>query len=76
MPRQSITLSEKNDNWLKSHVGNAGEYANKSELVNDIIRRARRSEYINQKLAQAEQSGHVEQSPKEILAEFKASLKR
>ncbi|WP_287008296.1 CopG family transcriptional regulator [Alteromonas sp.] len=75
MPRQSITLSEKNNDWLKSHVGAAGEYANKSELVNDIIRRARRAEFINEKLAKAEQSGHVDQSPEEILAEFKADLK-
>jgi len=48
MPRQSITLTEKNDAWLKSHVEDTREYANKSELVNDLIRRARRAEEINQ----------------------------
>ena len=48
MPRQSITLTEKNDAWLKSHVDDTREYANKSELVNDLIRRARRAEEINQ----------------------------
>ena len=44
MPRQSITLTEKNDEWLKSQVEETRDYANKSELVNDLIRRARRAE--------------------------------
>ncbi|UTP73248.1 CopG family transcriptional regulator [Alteromonas sp. LMIT006] len=75
MPRQSITLTEKNDAWLKSHVENVGDYSNKSEIVNDLIRRARRAEAINQKLAEAEMSGFVSQSPQEILDEFKSELK-
>lgn len=76
MPRQSITLTEKNDAWLKSQVEEIGDYANKSEIVNDLIRRARRAEAINQKLANAEKSGFVDESPAEILQEFKAHLKR
>lgn len=48
--------------------------ANKSELINDLIRRARRAEFINQKLSKAEKSNFVLQSPDEILAEFKAGL--
>jgi len=76
MPRQSITLTEKNDAWLKSHVEDTQEYANKSELVNDLIRRARRAEEINQKLVIAERSGFIDQSPEDMLKEFKAELKR
>ncbi|MDY6928150.1 MAG: CopG family transcriptional regulator [Pseudomonadota bacterium] len=76
MPRQSITLTEKNDEWLKSQVEATREYANKSELVNDLIRRARRTEAINQKLESAENSGFVNQSPEDMLKEFKADLKR
>lgn len=76
MPRQSITLTEKNDAWLKSHVEEIGDYANKSDLVNDLIRRARRAEVINQKLSEAERSGFVEQSPTAVLEEFKAELKQ
>lgn len=72
MPRQSISLTAQNDAWLKHHVENIGDYANKSELVNDLIRRARRSEAINRKLEIAEQSGFVDQSAAEILADFKA----
>ena len=75
MPRQSITLSNQNDSWLRNHVEKIGDYANKSELVNDLIRRARRAETINQKLISAEQSGFTKQSSVEILAEFKADLK-
>ena len=76
MPRQSITLTEKNDEWLKSQVEATRDYANKSELVNDLIRRARRAEEINQKLVTAEMSGFIEQSPEDMLREFKAELKR
>lgn len=74
MPRQSISLTAQNDAWLKDHVENIGDYAHKSELVNDLIRRARRSEAINRKLEIAEQSGFVEQSADELLTEFKAQL--
>lgn len=74
MPRQSISLTAQNDAWLKHHVENVGDYANKSELVNDLIRRARRSESINKKLEAAEQSGFIEQTPDELLAEFKSQL--
>jgi antitoxin ParD1/3/4 len=74
MPRQSISLTAQNDAWLKHHVENIGDYANKSELVNDLIRRARRSEKINKKLETAERSGFTEQTPDELLAEFKSQL--
>ena len=76
MPRQSISLTVQNDAWLKDHVENIGDYANKSELVNDLIRRARRSESINKKLEIAEKSGFTDQSPNEILTDFKAHQRR
>lgn len=74
MPRQSVTLTESNNNWLNAHVESIDDYANKSELINDLIRRARRAEFINKKLSKAEKSNFVSQSPDEILAEFKADL--
>ena len=40
MPRQSITLTTPNDKWLSVQVENE-EYSSKSELVNDLIRKAR-----------------------------------
>lgn len=75
MPRQSITLTEPNDEWLREHVEHKQDYASKSELINDLIRRARRAEQINQKLEAAEQSGFVDQSPQEILEEFKRDIR-
>lgn len=74
MTRQSITLTEQNDLWLREHVEFTGEYASKSELINDLIRRARRVEMVNEKLAQAELSGFTSQSEDDILREFKRDL--
>ncbi len=43
MARQSITFTELNDRWLKEKVETM-EYASKSELVNELIRREREYE--------------------------------
>jgi antitoxin ParD1/3/4 len=43
MPRQSISLTSPNDDWLKDQVDRE-EYSSKSELVNDLIRNARKKE--------------------------------
>ena len=75
MTRQSITLTEQNDAWLKDHVDNIRDYASKSELINDLIRSARRAEAINSRLKKAETSGFVSQTASEILEEFKTELK-
>lgn len=75
MAGQSISLTEKNDLWLRNHIENVGDYANKSELVNDLIRRARRAEAINSKLLKSEKSGFTNQSADEILTEFKLNVK-
>ena len=74
MPRQCITLTKPNDDWLKNHVEDIQDYSNKSELINDLIRSARRAEAINRKLEAAEKSGFVDQSPTDILEEFKSQL--
>ena len=75
MPRQSITFTDQNDSWLKNHVENIQDYSNKSELVNDLIRNARRVEAINKKLCDAETSGFINQTAAEMLAEFKSELR-
>jgi len=77
MSRQSISFTEPNDEWLKSQVDNK-EYSSKSELVNDLIRQARKQQvqidWIRAKLERAEQSGFTSDSPKEILSQSKALL--
>lgn len=43
MPRQSITMTEPNVNWLKAQV-ESKEYGSNSDVINDLIRQARRRE--------------------------------
>ena len=74
MTRQSISLTRPNDEWLKAQV-DSEEYTSKSDVVNDLIRKARQIELIRAKLIRAEQSGFIEQTPAEILAEFKEELR-
>jgi antitoxin ParD1/3/4 len=60
MAKQSISLTKSNDQWLKEQVEKA-EYSSKSELVNDLIRQARKQQvhidWISAKLEAAENSG-------------------
>ncbi|MEO9474094.1 MAG: type II toxin-antitoxin system ParD family antitoxin [Cyclobacteriaceae bacterium] len=76
MGRQSISLTEPNDEWLKSQV-ESQEYASKSELVNDLIRQARGQQqeinYIRMKLEKAERSGFTKDSRAEILEQAKSN---
>jgi antitoxin ParD1/3/4 len=75
MARQSISLTEPNDTWLKSQIIN-NEYASKSELVNDLIRQARgaqaKIDWLASKLDRAKNSGVSTNSGSEILAKSKA----
>jgi len=77
MSRQSISFTEPNDEWLKRQVDNK-EYSSKSELVNDLIRQARKQQvqidWIRTKLERAEQSGFTSDSKMEILSQSKALL--
>jgi len=70
MPRQSISFTPPNDEWLKAQV-NSEEFISKSEVVNDLIRKARKIESIQNYLIQAERSGFTQQSQAEILKEIK-----
>mgnify|MGYP003625026231 CR=1 FL=1 len=77
MARQSISFTKPNDEWLKNQVDNK-EYTSKSELVNDLIRQARKQQveidWIRAKLDKAENSGFTNDSKKEILAQSKSLL--
>ena len=78
MVRQSISFTKPNDEWLKNQVEN-NEYSSKSELVNDLIRQARRqqaqTDWIKAKLEKAENSGFTNDSKEEILSQSKSLLK-
>ena len=77
MSRQSITFTQPNDEWLKSQVSNK-EYSSKSELVNDLIRQARKQQrqidWISSKLELAEKNGFTKDSKEQILANSKSLL--
>jgi len=77
MARQSISLTEPNDEWLKTQVDN-NEYSSKSELVNDLIRQARKQQvqidWIRAKLEKAENSGFTNDTKEQILAQSKALM--
>ena len=77
MVRQSISFTEPNDEWLKFQVDNK-EYSSKSELVNDLIRQARKQQrqidWIKLKLERAENSGFTNDSKEQILAQSKMLL--
>lgn len=77
MTRQSISLTEPNDEWLKAQV-DTNEYSSKSELVNDLIRQARKQQvqidWIRAKLEKAENSGFTNDTKERILAQSKALI--
>jgi len=77
MPRQSISFSKPNDEWLKAQI-ESEEYSSKSELVNDLIRQARNQQaqvdWIRLKLEKSEQSGFTNDTKEQILNQSKAML--
>lgn len=79
MARQSITLANQNDEWLKNQVAHQ-EFTSKSEAVNYLIKRAREQEvydnYVNMKIERGLKSGlATQQTEVEMLDEFRIRLK-
>ena len=77
MARQSITLANQNDEWLKQQVAKE-EFTSKSEAVNYLIKQARdQDEYVDfvrMKLIKAEKSGFSTKTKEELLADIKKKL--
>jgi antitoxin ParD1/3/4 len=69
MARQSISLTEPNDEWLKRQV-DSNEYSSKSEIVNELIRQARKQQqqvdWLRRKIQAAEDSGFTNDTKEEI----------
>lgn len=76
MARQSISFTKPNDDWLKDQVDKQ-EYSSKSELVNDLIRQARKQQaqidWVRAKLDRAEKSGFTSDSKEDILKQAKSA---
>lgn len=75
MGRQSISFTQPNEEWLKSQV-ESKEYSSKSELINDLIRQARKQQtqvdWIRAKLEKAENSGFTSDNKEDILRQSKS----
>ncbi|KIA90806.1 CopG family transcriptional regulator [Kaistella jeonii] len=75
MTRQSITLAEKNDEWLKNQVAEQ-EFNSKSEAVNYLIKKARDQkeydDYVRLKLSKAEKSDFSTLTKDELLSKIKS----
>ena len=77
MARQSISFTKPNNEWLKAQVDKE-EYTSKSELINDLIRQARKQQvqvdFIRAKLDKSENSGFTDDTKEQILNHSKSLL--
>lgn len=77
MARQSISFTEPNDEWLKAQV-ESNEYSSKSELINDLVRQARKQQvqidWIRAKLVRSERNGFTDDTKEQILEQSKTLL--
>jgi antitoxin ParD1/3/4 len=77
MARQSISFTKPNDEWLKAQL-ESQEYSSKSELINDLIRQARKQQaeidWIRAKLDKSERSGFTDDTREQILNQSKSLL--
>lgn len=77
MTRQSISFTGPNNEWLNEQVDKQ-EYSSKSELINDLIRQARKQQaqmdWISAKLEKSEKSGFTAETKEQILSASKSML--
>ena len=77
MHRKTITLTEQQDDWVKSQI-ESGQFGNDSEYIRDLIRRDQQAKErlatLRQALAEGESSGKPK--PLDILAIKAAGRKR
>ena len=72
--RASLSLSEPNERWVQSQI-DSKEFSSRSEVINDLIRKAREIEEIRQRLIASELSaaekGWVNTSQEAMLKGFR-----
>lgn len=77
--RASLSISEPNEQWIQAQI-DSKEFSSRSEVINDLIRKAREIEIIRAKLIAAEmsvaESGFVDKSPEAMLDGFKEKARR
>ena len=77
--RVSLSLSEPNERWIQAQI-DGKQFSSRSEVLNDLIRKARATEAIRTRLKSAERSveerGWVTRTPEELLDGFKEKARR
>ena len=77
--RASLSISTPNEKWIQSRI-DSGEFSSRSEVINDLIRKAREVEAIRDRLIAAEQSvverGWVDETAKQLLDSFKEKARQ
>ncbi len=70
MTRASISLTVPNDKWIQSQI-KSEEFSSRSEVVNDLVRQARKEQdelyAIRAALIEGEQSGMSNRTPEDIM---------
>ncbi|OQY25213.1 MAG: hypothetical protein B6I37_01875 [Desulfobacteraceae bacterium 4572_35.2] len=70
MTRASISITPPNDKWIKSQI-DSEEFSSRSDVVNDLIRKARNEQgeiqAIRAALIEGEESGTSSRTPDEIM---------
>lgn len=70
MSRASISISPPNDEWIQAQI-ESEEFSSRSEVVNDLIRKARKEsdelQAIRAALIEGENSGTSTKSPDDII---------
>ena len=71
MTRASISITSPNDAWIKSQI-ESEEFSSRSDVVNDLIRKARKEQdeisAIRIALIEGEDSGTSNRTPDEIIS--------
>ena len=77
--RASLSISTPNEEWIQAQI-ESGEFSSRSEVVNDLIRRAREIEAIRARLIAAEQSASerrwVTETSQQMLDGFKEKARQ
>ncbi len=76
--RKTISMDESQDAWVKAQVA-SGRFASDSEvyraLVKDVQIRESKIKWLERELQKGLDSPLIDQSPQEIIAEFKEELR-
>ena len=76
---ESLSISEPNEKWIQAQIDSKA-FSNRSEVLNELVRRARQTEAIRERLKEAELSaeelGWVTKTPEEMLDGFKEKARR